>query len=60
MRTLPQVNHIMLLEEILVDLETDGFARGIEEYSVTVFGAPSEDERGGCGSKGTTSRSTSP
>ena len=39
-----QVNHIMLLEELLVDMETVGFARGAEEYTVAVFGEPSPEE----------------
>lgn len=35
-----QVNHIMMLEEILAGTESAGFARGVEHYVVRVFGEP--------------------
>lgn len=33
----------MMLEEVLADLETTGFSRGAEGYTVTVFGMPGEE-----------------
>lgn len=38
-----QVNHVMLLEEILAHEETVGFQRGAEDYHVAVFGEPDPD-----------------
>lgn len=35
-----QVNHIMLLEDILASTETQGFDRGADEYAIAVFGEP--------------------
>jgi acetyl esterase/lipase len=38
-----QVHHIMMLEEVLADLETTGFSRGSEDYTITLFGLPGEE-----------------
>ncbi|MDX1660773.1 MAG: DUF3500 domain-containing protein [Gemmatimonadota bacterium] len=38
-----QVNHVVLLEEVLAQLETVGFTRGVGEYAVTVFGDPTTE-----------------
>jgi len=38
-----QVNHVMLLEELLAGLETTGFSRGVEDYTVSLFGVPADD-----------------
>jgi acetyl esterase/lipase len=38
-----QVNHVMLLEELLIHEETAGFQRGAEDYHVAVFGEPDPD-----------------
>lgn len=37
-----QAVHIMNLEEILADMETVGFSRGVENYRISVFGKPSD------------------
>ena len=39
-----QVNHIMLLEEVLAGVETTGFSRSIDDYAVAVFGMPDDTE----------------
>jgi hypothetical protein len=36
---------IMQMERILADTETTGFPRGTENYSLAIFGEPSEDQR---------------
>lgn len=42
-----QVNHVMMLEEVLAGRETSGFARGAGEYTIAVFGRPSPEESWG-------------
>lgn len=39
-----QVNHVMMLEELLAFEDAAGFHRGAEEYTITVFGAPSPNQ----------------
>ena len=52
--------NIMQLENVLQPNSGTGFPRGLEDYSLTLFGEPSDTARGRGASKATISRSRSP